>query len=398
MHKRSYAHTCASQRITAKMVPCVQSRALASYLFHIAFCCCLLVMVSGSGFARPLDNRNGAVKRPEEPQTPNSVVGGDNVAEKDSRVFWPDDNVGPLFTEEERRILAKKMGRLKVVSLETGCGRMKNRLATLEDGTRVCVRYRENGNQLRGDLYAYHFNRQLGMWNVPPTVAVKLDLTGKQWKNVSQAAMKAGWKNGISIIVSQVVEGLQEEYFPPELLASSASRPLTVQSASSPSAKRLMEWTDMILFDYIIGHNDRLFNALLNSKWNSHMMEKPVHNLKKMGSTSDLVLLDNESGFDFGYVAAEQKEEYRLLQIAFLERICMFRRPTISSLRKLGRDGDEDRDTPSPSGLLENYMRQVDLQSFTAVRKWRTQSQAEFDARVTRTLDRVRECDLLVSR
>lgn len=370
-------------------------------------------MVSGS-LAKPLqDGRDDGVVKvsgAQELQDPtlHLSVNGGGFSDGDlavSNLFWSESTesgaVRPLFAEEDRKTLAKKMRKLKVVSLEPGCGRMKNRLATLEDGTRVCCRYRENGNQLRGDLYAYHFNRLLGMWNVPATVAVKVDLAGKQWRNVSKAAEQAGWKSGVSIIASQVVEDLQDEYFPPELLNTSAGLPLTSLSASNPSVeskKRLMQWTDMIVFDYIIGHNDRLFNALLNSKWNSHMMEKPVHNLKKIATSSELVLLDNESGFEFGYTAAKQKEEYRQLQITFLDRICVFRRPTIGLLMRLGRGPEDGGGAPSPSARLENYIREVDLQSFTGVRKWKTQFQTEFDERVRRTLDRVHECALLVSR
>ena len=382
----------------AKMSPRVEP-GKTGRIFHLAFCCCLLAMVSGS-HAKPLID--DAVKIVPEPEL---LHLGDSFSNDDlavSNLFWVEsaesNAVQPIFSEKERKTLAKKMRKLKVVSLEPGCGRMKNRLATLEDGTRVCCRYRESGNQLRGDLYAYHFNRVLGMWNIPPTVAVKLDLKGKQWRNVSQAAEEAGWKNGVSIIASQVVDDLQDEYFPTELLNTSAALPLTLTLHSVGSTRRLMQWTDMILFDYIIGHNDRLFNALLNSKWNSHMMEKPVHNLKKTAGTSDLVLLDNESGFEFGYVAAEQKEEYHRLQITFLDRICVFRRPTISSLMRLGSSSQGDRGSLSPSTHLENYIREFDLQSFTGVRKWKTQFQAEFDARVRRTLDRVHECALLVNR
>ena len=409
----SYAHVCAHKTTTNRAVSYglrdgtrLKSGMVARRLFHLAICCCLLAIVSGS-FAKPLHRRGGKDDAiPEELQQTALHLNVDqdgysNGDLADSNRFWAESleswsAVRPLFSEEDRKTLAKKMRKLKVVSLEPGCGRMKNRLATLEDGTRVCCRYRESGNQLRGDLYAYHFNRILGMWNVPATVAVKLDLTGKQWRNVTQAAEEAGWKNGVSIIASQVVDDLQDEYFPPELLNTSAALPLTLSSAHS--IERLMQWTDMILFDYIIGHNDRLFNALLNSKWNSHMMEKPVHNLKKTAKTADLVLLDNESGFEFGYIAAEKKEEYHQLQINFLDRICVFRRPTISSLMTLGSSAYNDRGSLSPSAHLENYIREVDLQSFTAVRKWKTQYQAEFDARVRRTLERVHKCALLVNR
>ena len=341
--------------------------------------------MASRGHAKPL-----SVARESNAEENSEREAFDNLP---ASLFWPDAlewNLRPLFTEEDRRILAKKMRTLNVVSLEEGCGRMKNRLATLEDGTRVCCRYRDNGNQLRGDVYAYHFNRLLGMWNVPPTIAVKVDLSSPQWRNVKAAAAEAGWASGATIVVSQLVEELEEEYFPSVLKTASSLTASSAANLSTVEIKRVMEWTDMIVFDFVIGHTDRLFNTLLNSKWNSHMMEKPVHNLKKTVSSSDLVLLDNESGFDFGYVAAKQKEEYYRLQITFLEKICVFRAPTVRALVKLGNiDGKED--TP-PSALLEKYIRQVDPLSFSALRIWRDSSQQEFSERVKETLKRVREC------
>ena len=354
--------------------------------------CSLLVISS----AIPAGHRSENVQ--QEPMSPRAAVRGDFDGELSAGLFWPDAlewNVNALFTEDDRRALANKMRTLSVVSLEQGCGSMKNRLATLEDGTPVCCRYRDGGKQLRGDVYSYHFNRLLGMWNIPPTVAVKLDLSSKQWRNVRANATQAGWKSGFSIVISQFVNELQDEHFPSSLRNRSSLFPLTATSLlnlSIPDVKQLMEWTDMIVFDFIIGHNDRLFNALLNSKWNSHMMERAVHNLKKT-KYSDLVFLDNESGFEFGYDVAEKEEEYFKLQISFLERICVFRSSTIRALSKLGSVGN----TP-PSAVLERYIRHVDPSSYSALSVWRTRSQKEFDQRVRKTLERVHECTLLVSR
>lgn len=345
--------------------------------------CSLLLMVSSLA-------KSASLVAIDQKTLEHTDLGRDNH----SQLFWPakdERKVNPLFTEEDRRILVKKMSTLKVISLEEGCGRMKNRLATLEDGTRVCCRYRDNSHLLRGDVFSYHFSRLLGMWNVPTTAAMKVDLSSRQWSSVREKAAEAGWKNGASIAISQFVDELKEEYFP-SVLKNLSSPPLTESRvANSPESekKQLVEWTDMIVFDFIIGHNDRLFNALLNSKWNSHMMEKPVHNLKKTASTSDLVLLDNESGFDFGYVAAKQKEEYYGLQIAFLERICVFREQTIRALIAL--DSTDTGGIPS-STTLENYIQQVDLHSYSALTKWRTQSKTEFDARVKETLKRIHKC------
>ena len=366
----------------------ISRQLLLGALFYLYCCCFLLVMVCGC-LAKPVAEREARF--------------ASSLADDSSGVFWPESldwNVNALFTEDDRSTLVKKMRTLSVISLEPGCGRMKNRLATLEDGSRVCCRFRDNGNQLRGDVYAYHFNRLLGMWNIPATIAIKLDLSGKQWESVKTAATEAGWKDRVTVVVSQFIDGLEDEYFPLLLKNVSSFHPLTLQSASNLSTadtKALMEWTDMIVFDYIIGHTDRLFNALLNLKWNSHMMEKPVHNLKKTASSSDLVLLDNESGFDLGYIAAEKREGYFSLQIAFLERICVFRAPTISALAKLGSTDDDSKSHPSPSALVEQYMRQVDPLSFSALWRWKDEAQREFDRRVRTVLERVDNCALLVT-
>lgn len=365
-------------------------------LLHPWYCCCILLMLSG--LVRPasvaaIDRKTSTANGQKD--AGQARADHDGLDEFPSSLFWQETDeckVKAHFTEEDRRTLAKKMRSLSVVSLKPGCGRMKNRLATLEDGTRVCCRYRDNRNQIRGDVYAYHLSGLLSMWNVPSTAAVKLDLFSPQWCNVRETAIEAGWQNGATIAVSQFVDDLEEEFFP-SLLKNASSPSLTASSAAHASTaemKRLMEWTDMIVFDFLIGHTDRLFNALLNSQWNSHMMEKPVHNLKRTASSSDLVLLDNESGFDFGYIAAKQKDEYYRLQMTFLERICVFRAPTIRALIKLGST-DGEQSTP-PSANLEKYIRQVDQRSYSALRKWRTQSQTEFDTRVKETLKRVREC------
>lgn len=71
-----------------------------------------------------------------------------------------------LFSYKDGQDFSAKVRSEVVVKLETGCGRPKNLLATLADGTRVCCRYRENQiRELRGDLYSYHLNGYLGLWN-----------------------------------------------------------------------------------------------------------------------------------------------------------------------------------------------------------------------------------------
>ena len=375
-------------------------RALFAFSFH---CSCLLAILSGltttlSAAAVDLESL-AASTATAAAQTSSAAQATAAASIIEDHLFWPDTlewKANPPLTKEDAKTFATKVRTLPFVSLEKGCGRMKNRLATLEDGTRVCCRYRDNGNQLRGDVYAYHLSTLLGMWNVPPTAAIKVDLSSKQWRSVRDEVGEAEWKNNAVISVSLYVDGLEEEYFPPVLRNSSSATLTTFNlvNISTAETKQLMQWTDMIVFDFVMGHTDRLFNALLNSKWNSHMMEKPVHNLKKTASSSKLVLLDNESGFDIGYVAAKQKEEYYRLQAAFLKRICVFREQTIEALRKLGSTGSTKL---SPGAVLDRYIQQVDPLSYSLLRKWRTQSQMEFNARVEELQNRLNECVSLVT-
>ena len=355
-------------------------------------CCLLLLALAAHCSAAAVDGTH-----------PHAILTAGNEAPRPATpddfpdsMFWPDAldwTVKAPFNAEDGKAFADKARSLRVTSLEEGCGRMKNRLATLEDGTRVCCRYRDNVNELRGDLYSYHLNGLLGLWNAPPTAAVKVDLSGKQWSGVREAAKEAGWKDRAVVLLSLYIDGLHEEHIP--LLFRSGKYTLTTEifsnmSLTTEETKQLVQWTDMVVFDFVIGHTDRLFNILLNLKWNSHMMEKPVHNLKKTRS-SDLVLLDNESGFWIGYTAGKQTQENYNLQAHFLKRLCVFRRQTIQALLKLGSVSGQP-----PSAVLESYIQQVDPYSFSALRRLKDHLQAELNSRVKEVEKRLNQCASIV--
>lgn len=306
------------------------------------------------------------------------------------RVYWSDDvekEGKSLFTEEQRMIFAHKARTQRVVKLQIGCGRMKNRLATLEDGTKACCRYRDNPNELSGDLYSYYFNNLLDMWNIPPTTMVHIDLASEQWRSVIDAANVAGWEDNSDVIMIQYIEGLTSENIPNLLKTeNSVLSQSSVHNLTVNEQVRLMQWTDMIVFDFIIGQTDRLFNTLLNAQWNSHMMEKPVHNLEK-SQDGRLVLIDNELGFWLGYVAAANKPQNYDFQVAFLNRICIFRKSTVGNIFQLHQSQHSDT-------VLEEYMQSVDLQSYKSVRRMNMRNRQEFVARLGKVLDRIRQCSL----
>ena len=212
-----------------------------------------------------------------------------------SLLYWPNDKqwtIQPLFSEREASVFMDKIRSLRVVSLEEGCSTSKplNRLATLEDGTKVCCRPFKIGN-----IYSYHMNWLLGLRNVPPIIAVKVNLTNEMWKNIHDVAKAAGWWDGMRIIMEPFIDNLTEVYNLPYFNDNETSI-LTVPVAEklplTPVARKMMvEWSDMILFDFVTGHTDRkIFN---NQK-------RPVKNLYRT-SSSKLVLIDNESTFTQGY-------------------------------------------------------------------------------------------------
>ncbi len=304
-----------------------------------------------------------------------------------SDVYWSEDVEKRLqapFNEEHRKTFVAKVHTQRITKLQTGCGRLKNRLATLEDGSKVCCRFRDR-NELRGDLYSYFFNSLLGLWNVPPTTMLTLDLSSEQWNGVASEVAEAGWEDGSDILMVLYVEDLQGEYIPDLLRPGKAL--LTQDSVlnfTQPEQLRLIQWTDMIIFDFIIGHTDRLFNTLLNHQWNSHMLERCVHNLEKTQS-GKLILIDNESGFWVGYASAEWKQANYDYQIHFLKELCLFRRRTVQTLMQLCESRRADT-------LLEDYMKETDFASFSAVRKLKPKERTDFKKRLETVKERILQC------
>ena len=287
---------------------------------------------------------------------------------------------------------------MQVVKLENGCGRPKNLLATLSDGTIVCCRYREHQiRELRGDLYSYHLNSYLGMWNAPPTALVSVNFSSRQWAQVAQKAKEEGWKDGNVVAMSLFVKGLTDVYIPPVLrdimhkndtITSDdlSSSELQQQQLGRTQQRELVQWSDMALFDFIIGHSDRMFNTLYNYQWNKNMMEKKVHNLLQT-SDRQLVLIDNESGFWMGYAMGAKDPLRYALQEQLLGKFCIFRQSTMKKIESLIQPGGG-----SAAAKLEEYIRRVDLKSFKLVEQLNLAQRAEFKSRVSISLELLEEC------
>lgn len=326
------------------------------------------------------------------------VLVGDAIAVSIGRVYWSSELESafkPPFSARDRDDFISKTREESVVHLETGCGRLKNRLATLSDGTKVCCRYRDSKSALRGELYSYHLANLLGMWNVPPTTVLTIDYSSDQWRTVSQSAKDAGWEDDGDVIMVLYIEGLEQEFVPQLLRGTNqtvtskilafgeSSETISGENLVSEEEKiRLMQWSDLALFDFIIGHTDRLFNTLVNLQWNKHMYERCINNLLKT-SSGQLVLIDNESGLWIGYTMTPDKVS---LQKEFLNKMCVFKRSTVQTLT------DAYSSIRSAADILEDYVLKSDSKSYKALRKLSGTEKEEFNHRIAQALQHIQHC------
>ena len=311
-------------------------------------------------------------------------------------IFWPqelDQRVKPPFSKHIWEDFAARVRSLPVVSLESGCSRSShmNRMAVLSDGTRVCCRYpnSKTGSDVRGELYSFHLNGLLGLWNIPPAVAVKVNVSSWQWSAVKDKVKKL-WKEGNFVIMSLFIYNLEEVYFP-SLIKDNSTFILSRINALPfvlSETNLLIQWTDMIIFDFLVGNNDRTVDNLRQLKRLPHMQEMPIHNLFKTKS-SELVLLDHETTFN--YKRHTQIPEHYSMQLRFLNTLCLFRENTITAILHLNQiDGS------SPIDILANYIQEVDPHSYSVVHSKafirRFKLKWGMGGQMNQIMRRVREC------
>ena len=308
-----------------------------------------------------------------------------------SLLYWPNDQqwtIQPPFSKREASVFMDKIRSLRVVSLEKGCSTTKplNRLATLEDGTKVCCRTLQIGN-----IYSYHLNWLLGLRNVPPITAVEVNLTNEKWKSVHGVAKGARWQDGMTIVMEPFINNLTEVYNLPYFNDNETSI-LTVPVAEklplTPLARKMMvQWSDMILFDFLTGHTDR-------TVYNNH--KQPVENLYKTPS-SKLVLIDNESTFMKGYQSDMfYNRDYYKITSLFLRRTCAFRRHTIEGILSLERHSN---DSGSPLTVLQNYIKENDPFAYSIIPRSQKRME-EIEKNMKERLEKIKsmllECELHV--
>lgn len=223
--------------------------------------------------------------------------------------------------------------------VEEGCGRMQNRLITFENGRKSCCRYRQNYDQIQGEIFSFYLSRLLGLRNLPPSTLGLVRPLERQWINVQSSLSQAQWIEDRPVVYTQYLNDLEPASIPAQFRGRNRHlNPLDVQhhklqgNDDRNELITLAQWSDLLIFDYLTANLDRMVNNLYNMQWNPSMMDSPTHNLARDSRTGLLVFLDNESGLLHGYRLLDKYEMYHK---SLLDSLCVFRRSTVESLRLL---------------------------------------------------------------
>lgn len=294
-------------------------------------------------------------------------------------VYWGSEveNAMPQgYGENTAEIWDSYVSQSEIVKMEPGCGRMQNRLVTFKDGIQACVRYRQNTDQIQGEIFSFYVGRLLNLTNLAPSVVKVVDLKDKLWRNVAKDIAVAQWNTNRAVVLTQYIPSLESatipEVFKPsnrhlnkydilkmsqkendtdakqtllDKLKSKKVKPdkdIETQNFDHIDMKlskktvndflELAQWSDLIIFDYLTANLDRIVNNLFNFQWNVNIMDGPAHNLARKMDSGLLVFLDNESGLLHGYRLLKKYNVYHGLM---LDNLCVFRKRTIDSLMNL---------------------------------------------------------------
>lgn len=280
-------------------------------------------------------------------RVPDGRPGPEELAAVHGGVFWSrglEEQVPRGFSEAQAAAWLRAARGARVVALERGgCGRSSNRLARFADGTRACVRYGINPEQIQGEALSYYLARLLGLQrHVPPLALSRVEARGAQWAQVQEELRAAHWAEGSVVSLTSWLPNLTDVVVPaPWRSEDGHLRPLRAAGGELANRSReelvdLVQWTDLILFDYLTANFDRLVSNLFSLQWDPRVMQRATSNLHR-GPGGALVFLDNEAGLVHGYRVAGMWDKYNE---PLLQSVCVFRERTARRVLELHRGQD----------------------------------------------------------
>ncbi|XP_037772848.1 extracellular serine/threonine protein kinase four-jointed-like [Penaeus monodon] len=291
----------------------------------------------------------------------------------------------------------------KVVKLEEPnwekCGRPKNQWVELSTGGAACARYRYPDDYLLvGEVLSFYLSRVLGVGHVPPVVLAAP--AHPRWSAVASDMSRAGWGDAPVVVLTPWVERLVrdrmptilldallkdipvnilgDEYpmgppevvgkhvpsvryrlYPPAMGGAKKSRD-SLKTLSERELAQLVQWSDLLVFDYLTGNYDRLayMQDAAEKEGRPQILSGTIHNLVRSEATDALWLLDNESGlmdaYSLLYGASSdpaQASRFQGFHTRALRSMCLFRRSTMEAVLGLASH-------PEPHSLLVTFLRE----------------------------------------
>ncbi|XP_048644551.1 LOW QUALITY PROTEIN: four-jointed box protein 1 [Marmota marmota marmota] len=175
-----------------------------------------------------------------------------------------------------------------------------------------------------------------------PARPARVEARGAQWAQVQEELRAAHWAEGSVVSLTRWLPNLTDVVVPaPWRSEDGRLRPLRdaggeLANLSQAELVDLVQWTDLILFDYLTANFDRLVSNLFSLQWDPRVMQRATSNLHR-GPGGALVFLDNEAGLVHGYRVAGMWDKYNE---PLLQSVCVFRERTARRVLELHRGQD----------------------------------------------------------
>ncbi|GIY46231.1 polyadenylate-binding protein 2-B [Caerostris darwini] len=303
-----------------------------------------------------------------------TLINIEGVPIVEDRIFWSDElekrsPKGLADAEAQAALQKLRSSKVKRVEAPTWnrCGRPKNQFVVFDDNSKACARYRAPHQYLvQGEVLSFYLARLLGITNVPAVAlsAVK-DFQGQWNKENVKNLLESKWEANTTVALIQWIENLERDKLPSLLLSSLMSDDVLSANRgellSLPVTKlvELLQWSDLIIFDYITGNYDRVASMqdAADKEKKPSIMQETIHNLVRSKSDGALWLIDNESGlldsYSLLYGPAGQDGRFLAFHQQMLKTNCLFRRSTVERVQWLHQTQQAGRILLDLVGQLE---------------------------------------------
>ncbi|MPC57468.1 Four-jointed box protein 1 [Portunus trituberculatus] len=285
-----------------------------------------------------------------------------------------DEDVGRLLWQ----LRSRKVTELRDPSWER-CGRPKNQWVRFSGSVAACARYRyPDDHLLLGEVLSFYLARLLQISRVPPATLARPD--HPRWTAAAPQMERAGWGAAPVVVLTPWLPDLVRDYMPASLhhaLATNTTLGMATEDTwgtdrgagershhpqlrdvSESELVRLLQWSDLLLFDFLTANYDRVAYMLdaAEGEGRPDVLVGTVHNLVLNRATGGLWLLDNESGLVDGYSVLygngdpTQATRFASFHRKLLRSMCLFRRTTIGAVLGLSAH-------PKPHELLVEFAR-----------------------------------------